>query len=318
MTGRQTHGKGHALPIAGYLMAAAGAVLFSTKSVAIKLAYELGISPEALITLRMGLSAPVYIVIGAAAVHKQKRRGEPFQDPAVLVRATLVGILGYWLASYTDFLGLTYISAQFERLILFTYPAMVLVFGALWFGQPIRRNAVIGIGVSYLGLALLFGAKLHDLGSKALTGGGLVLVAAAAFSLYLLLAKPLISRIGSGLFTCIAMSGAAAATLTQFVLTRPLASLMVGPKLLGYGAFLAIGATILPSFLLNGALHRISPQANGAIGTLSPIITILLAAALLGERVSPLDAAGAALVLAGVAWFTFADWRRTVPAPTAP
>ena len=306
----------HAHPLAGYLMAACGAVLFSTKSVVIKLAYEVGISPEALITLRMGLAAPAYLVIGALAVRRQRRRGDIAPDLGLMVRAALVGVLGYWVASYTDFLGLTRITAQFERLILFTYPAMVLVFGALWFGIPIRRSALAGIAVSYLGLALLFGAKLHDLGPGVAVGGGLVLVAAAAFALYLLLAKPLISRIGSGLFTCIAMSGAAAATVIQFVLTQPLASILVGPKLLAYGAFLAIGATILPSFLLNAALHRISAQANGAIGTLSPIITILLAVVLLGERVTVLDAAGAALVLAGVGWFTLADWRARPASPT--
>jgi drug/metabolite transporter (DMT)-like permease len=296
--------------LAGYLMAAGGAVLFSTKSVAIKLAYATGVSPETLLMLRMGLSAPAYLIIGVLAAHRQRRRGDIMPDLGLVLRSLLVGALGYWLASYTDFLGLTRISAQFERLILFTYPAMVLVFGALWFGEPIRRNAVAGVVTSYVGLTVLFGAKLTALEPGVLEGGGFVLVAAAAFSFYLLLAKPLIARIGSGLFTCIAMSGAAGATAIQFLLTQPLSSLMVGPRTLGYGAFLAIGTTILPSFLMNAGLHRISPQANGAIGTLSPIITIVLAALLLGERVTVLDAVGAVLVLAGVGWFTLADlWR---------
>ncbi len=106
------------------------------------------------------------------------------------------------------------------------------------------------------------------------------------------------------------MSGAAAAALLQFALTQPLKSLIVGPHMLVYGLFLTIGATVLPSFLLNAALHRISAQANATIGTLSPVVTILLAVAILGEHFTLLDACGTVLVIAGVGWFTLADRKR--------
>ena len=106
------------------------------------------------------------------------------------------------------------------------------------------------------------------------------------------------------------MSGAAAGALIQFALTQPLGSIIVGPKLFGYGLLLAIGATVLPSFLLNAALQRISAQANATIGTLSPVITILLAVLILGEPFSIVDACGTVLVIAGVGWFTLADRRR--------
>ena len=152
------------------------------------------------------------------------------------------------------------------------------------------------------------------LGTDVAKGAGLVLAAAMAFALYQLLAKSVIGRMGPRLFTCIAMSGAAAAVLLQFALTQPLQNLAVGPKLLFYGLLLAVGATVLPSFLLNAALQRVSAQANATIGTLSPVITILLAVAILGETFTWLDAAGAALVLAGVGWFTLGD-RRGARAP---
>jgi len=130
------------------------------------------------------------------------------------------------------------------------------------------------------------------------------------FALYQLLAKDLVGRIGPRLFTCIAMSGAAAGALIQFALTQPLGSIIVGPRLFGYGLLLAIGATVLPSFLLNAALQRISAQANATIGTLSPVITILLAVVILGEPFTLVDAIGTALVIAGVGWFTLADRKR--------
>jgi drug/metabolite transporter (DMT)-like permease len=226
------------------------------------------------------------------------------------MRAALVGVLGYWFASYTDFLGLFYISAQFERLILFTYPAFVVVLGALFFAQPIRLRTLLGIAISYAGLALIFATKSSEDSADVTKGAALVLAAALAFALYQLLAKGVIGKIGPRLFTCIAMSGAAAAALLQFALTQPLESLIVGPQMLVYGLLLAVGATVLPSFLLNAALQRISAQANATIGTLSPVVTILLAVAVLGEHFTWIDACGAALVIAGVGWFTLADRKR--------
>ena len=294
----------------GYLWAALGAALFSTKAIIIKLAYAEAINTETLLALRMALSVPIYAVIGAIAVRERLARGEALPNRGLAVRAGAVGLLGYWIASYTDFLGLIYISAQFERLILFTYPAFVVIFGALFFGQPMRARTVIGILISYSGLVLIFATKLTVLGTDVAKGAGLVLVAAVTFALYQLFARGLIAQAGPRLFTCIAMSAAGAAALLQFALTQPLGSLLVGPKLLGYGLMLAIGATVLPSFLLNAALHRITAQANATIGTLSPVVTILLAVAILGESITWIDAAGTALVLAGVGWFTVGDRRR--------
>jgi len=295
----------------GYLFAASGAVLFSTKAIIIKLAYADGINAETLLALRMLLSLPFYAAIGFLSVAERRRTGRALPVRRAVLNAALVGMLGYWFASYTDFLGLLYVSAQFERLILFTYPAFVVVLGAAFFHQPVRLPTLLGIAISYAGLALIFATKTSE-GSGGNVGWGalLVLLAALAFALYQLLAKNLIGVIGPRLFTCIAMSGAAAAALLQFALTQPLASIFVSPHMLFYGVLLAIGATVLPSFLLNAALQRISAQANATIGTLSPVVTILLAVAVLGEDFSANDAIGTALVIAGVGWFTLADRKR--------
>jgi drug/metabolite transporter (DMT)-like permease len=301
---------GHRRLLIGYGCAALGAALFSTKAIIVKLAYAEGINAETLLALRMALSLPFYFAVAAFAIHQNQRGGVLLPRLGLVARASAVGLLGYWFASYTDFLGLTYISAQFERLILFTYPAFVVIFGALFFGQPIRPRAVVGIAVSYAGLLAIFASKLTTLGPGVATGAALVLAAAISFALYQLFAKDLIGQIGPRLFTCIAMTAAAAAALLQFALTQPLGSLLVGPQLLVYGLLIAVGATVLPSFLLNAALQRISAQANATIGTLSPVITILLAVAILGETLTWVDTAGTALVIAGVGWFTLAYRRR--------
>ncbi|MCR4282993.1 MAG: DMT family transporter, partial [Bauldia sp.] len=139
----------------------------------------------------------------------------------------VVGLLGYWVSSYLDFLGLEYISAQVERLILFTYPLFVVIFGALLFGQRVSRRAVIAVGISYLGLIVIFGQNALTGGRAGVIGGLLVLAAAIVFAFYQLFAKNLIGVIGPRLFTCIAMSGAAAGALVQFFVTHPAGDLMV-------------------------------------------------------------------------------------------
>ena len=294
----------------GYAFAAIGAILFSTKAVAIKLAYGDPVDAATLLALRMALSVPIYVVIGGLAIGDLRRRGKPLPTLKTVLQAALVGALGYWFASYADFLGLEFISAQFERLILFTYPLFVVIFGALFFRQPMRLRALGAILASYAGLALIFVEKAESGGTQAIIGAGLVLAAALAFAFYQLLAKPVIAVMGPRLFTCVAMSGAAVGAFVTFLVGHPPADLVVSPRVFALSVFLAIGATVLPSFFLNAALHRISAQANAAIGTISPVVTIVLAAIFLGETLSPAGIFGAALVLAGVGWFTLADRGR--------
>ena len=294
----------------GYAFAAIGAILFSTKAIAIKLAYGGTVDAATLLALRMALSVPFYVAIGALAIRDLRRRGRPLPTLKAVLQAALVGVLGYWFASYADFLGLEFISAQFERLILFTYPLFVVIFGALFFRQPLRLKAVGAILVSYAGLALIFVEKLESGGSNAVLGAGLVLASALAFAFYQLLAKPVIAVMGPRLFTCIAMSGAAVGAFVTFLAGHPPADLVVSPHVFWLSVYLAIGATVLPSFFLSAALHRISAQANAAIGTVSPVVTIILATVFLGETLSPAGYLGAALVLAGVGWFTLADRGR--------
>jgi len=160
---------------------------------------------------------------------------------------------------------------------------------------------------SYAGLALIFAGAPAGTGDSLLIGASLVIASAIAFALYQLLAKPLIGRLGPSLFTCIAMSAASIVVVAQFLLTHPVGALAVSPNAFACSLFLAIGATVIPSFLMNAALHRISAQANAVIGTLSPIATIVLAAAILGDMMTGTEWIGAALVIAGVGWFTLLE-----------
>ncbi len=297
----------------GYLFAALGALLFASKGIIIKLAYEEGVDAETLLGMRFGFALPVYIAIGVLSLRDRARQGRSLPTRRQVIGTLLVGVLGYYIASYADFLGLQYISAQFERMILFTFPLFVVLFGAMFFGQPIRRNVLIAIGIAYVGLAVIFVGRLQAFGSEVVIGASLVLVAAVAFAFYQLLAKPLIAAVGPRLFTCIAMCGAAAVSGTQFFVTHPVSALSVTPAAFWYVVLLALGATVLPSFLISAALHRITAQANATISMVSPIATIVLAWIVLGETLGGADIAGVALVIAGVGWMTLGDTKTKTP-----
>lgn len=293
---------------AGYALGATGAILLSTKGIAIKLAYAEGTDATTLLALRMMLALPVFVLAGVLALRERKKRGLDKLAAPLVLRAILIGLLGYWLATYLDFLGLEYISAQFERLILFTYPLFTVIFGVLFFSQRVRPRALFAFIFSYAGLGLIFASAPPGEISALLAGGGLVLASAVVFAMYQLLAKSLLDRIGPQLFTSIAMSAAGVAMIAQFLLTRDSATLSrLSSEAITYALFLALAATIIPAFLMNAALHRISAQANATIGTLSPIATILLAALVLDESLTGRDWIGAALIMAGVVWFTLME-----------
>ena len=221
----------------GYVFAAVGAILFSTKAVAIKLAYQESIDAETLLALRMLLAVPFYLAIGFLSVRDRSRGGRPLPGWRLALAAAAVGLLGYWVASYLDFLGLEYVSAQIERLILFSYPIFVVIFGALFFRQKITARIAVAVGISYAGLAVIFSQNALTGGRSGLIGALLVLGAAVAFAFYQLFAKDLIGRIGPRLFTCIAMGGAAVGAVAQFFLTHPAHALAVSRRVFMISVF---------------------------------------------------------------------------------
>ena len=299
----------------GYILAGFGAVLFSAKAILIKLAYGVsgpidapGVDAITMLALRMAFALPVYVAIGVWSWRRRAHDARPRPTTGQILLIGLIGMLGYYVASYSDFLGLTYITAQFERLILFTYPMFVMVLGALFFGGRITGKGVASLAIAYLGITVIYFRGDIATGPGVLFGAGLVLTAAFTFALYQLLAKNWITRIGSRIFTCIAMSGAGLAALIHFVIrtewSGSLAALDIPDQVIWIAAALALFSTILPSFMLNAALGRIGPQAVSMIGTVSPISTIVMAIVLLGEPFSFNDAAGTALVLLGVGLYT--------------
>ena len=291
----------------GYGFAVAGAILFSTKGIFIKLAYGAGVSTEMLLSLRMIVALPVYLVILLTILRREDKL-RALLTPRIVLASMAVGILGYYFSSYLDFLGLNFLSAQYERLVLFTYPFFVLLFGVWFFGDRMVWRVVPPMLVSYAGLLLIFGWNLAVNPDGLLAGTLLVLGSAISFALYQHLAKRQMLVIGAGLFTCIGMSTAAVCAIAQnLIIAGPQSYLAVTPTIWGYGLALGVLGTVLPSFLMNAGMARIGARATSSTAAFGPVVTILLAVVILSEPFTLYHGIGTALVLIGSVLFSRAE-----------
>ncbi len=283
--------------MAGVVFALIAAIGFSAKAILVKLAYLDAVDAITLLALRMAFALPFFLIVAARTNRSKHSVALTGKDKLAVLG---LGLVGYYLASYLDFLGLQYISAGLERLILFLYPTMVVLITALVFKHRIGRTVMIALLISYAGIALVFLHDMKVLQHDALSGSLLVFASAMAYAVYLVGAGHTIARIGATRFTAYVMTVACAACLLQFAVTHTLADLDLSFNVYALSIAMAVFSTVLPAFMLAAAMRRIGSMHTSMIGSIGPVSTILLAYVFLGEQMSPEQIAGSMLVLAGV------------------
>lgn len=284
--------------LAGFLLAGVGTFLFSLKSIFIKILYADGLTADEVLVMRMALSLPIYISILiwiAANKHTYTR-----MNGSVALKIFSLGLFGYYLASLLDLLSLELISAQLERLGLFTYPFMVAILGYLFFNEIITKKIIFSLLVTYSGLFVVMGHELTITGDGVIQGTILVLGSALSFAFYVLLSKGYIKRYGSQLFTCIAMIASCVFGLLHGLIVLDESSLMISQQAWLWLSLLVVISTVIPSFMMVEALNRVGPTQTGIMGMLGPVFTIILASYLLGEPFTIWLVAGMMLMLFGV------------------
>ena len=281
--------------LGGLAIAIGGAVLFSTKAVVAKLLYRYHIDAVTLIAFRMLFSFPVF-----AGVALWKMRTEAPLSVSDRWRLVGLGLIGYYLSSYLDFLGLQYISVGLERLILFLTPTFVLLITALGLKRRIARAQWIALALSYCGIVLVFAHDLQGGAGSTVTGSLLVLGSAASYAAYLLGTGEMVRRIGSLRLVAYAMSVSSVACIGQFFLLRPASLLMQPLPVYGLSLVNGIFCTIFPVFMTMAAVQRIGATTASQAGMIGPVSTLFLGWALLGEPITAIQLGGTALVLAGI------------------
>ena len=300
----------------GYLFAASGAALFSTKAIFIKLAYMDKVDAALMLALRMMTAAPFFIAVALFTIWRKYKTGQPLPPTKAWASAAAIGLFGFYLSAWLDFAGLQYITAQLERLLLFTYPVLVMILGALFFGQHIGIRGVIGAAVTYAGLGVVFITAREIGGSNLYLGAALVLACAFIFAFQQLFSKTVIKDMGSVLFTCVVMIAATPACMAHYIIQSGDFYFTATPRFYWLAAGCGFFATVLPGFLMNASLARVSAQSSSMIASISPVITIILAVWVLGEKFTWFDAAGAAIVIAGILIFAADDRKRAAPRET--
>ncbi len=277
-------------------MGVLGVILFSTKAVLVKLIYQFDINPMPLLLLRMLFSLPFFLAFAIFQGPKQQKTIRAIDYFQVF----LLGFLGYYLASYFDFLGLQYIEASLERIILFLYPTIVILISRFRLKKRISKPQILAIVISYIGIAVIFGGELGISDSHALWGAFLVFCSAVTYAVYLVGSGQLIPKFGILTYTAYALSVSCVCVIIHYLLTDR-SDLWQYPKEVYFLAMImAIFSTVIPSFLVSAAIKRMGAANFSLLGSLGPISTILMAGILLGEEVSLLKGVGVIIVIVGV------------------
>ena len=287
--------------LAGIGICLAGAICFSTKAILVKLAYrDTVIDAVPLLALRMIFSLPFFLVSAALASGKA---GNVRFTTTQWFYVALIGSLGYYVSSLLDFVGLKYVSAGIERLILFIYPTMVLLISSILFRIRVTGTQWIAVGITYAGLLLAFVGELNldsDYGGNFYYGSALIFACALTYATYLVGSGKLIPVVGAAKFNSYAMTFACVAVLVHYFFTSDDSLLSFSPEVYAYSIAMALFSTVIPSYLISEGIRRIGPGNASIIGSVGPVSTIIQANIFLHEPVFALQIAGTILVLAGV------------------
>ena len=281
-----------------------GAIFFSTKAVFVKLAYQHEIDSVSLLTLRMAFSFPFFLLIGFWSSRK-KTEAQYVMTTKDWLLTILFGVIGYYVASLLDFLGLQYISASFERIILYLYPTLVLLMSFFLFKSKIKWIHVIALFLTYIGVGIAFYENLQlKQGDDIIMGSLLVFSAAVAYAIYLVGSGQLLPKIGTIRYNSISMSAACIGIFLHNGVVNGLDLLNFSTPIYYYGLALAMIGTVIPSFLMAEGIRVIGSSNASIIGSIGPISTIILAYILLDERLGWLQWVGTLFVIAGVLLIT--------------
>lgn len=284
--------------MAGFSLAVLAAFGFSFKAIFVKLAYQVApVDAVTLLMLRMSMSLPLIALTALPVLRHAKALHR--RDYGLLA---LLGVAGYYASAMLDFMGLQYITAGLERLILFTYPTLTVMIGVLFMGKKLSRREVAALVLSYAGIGLAFAHDLEFAGETrvVLIGAAFVFASSLSYAFYLAGSAPMIQRLGAARFTALAMLVSTAATQLHFFATQPLTALVQPLPVYFYGAAMALFSTVLPVFMQSAAIRRIGSARAVLVGTIGPMLTIFFGWWLLSEPISLAQIAGAGLVLIGV------------------
>jgi len=286
----------HSDVVIGFLFATGAAIGFSAKAIFVKLAYNYDVDAVTLLMFRMLFALPFFIVI--AWIQESRASARIRMNDFVMIVA--LGLLGYYASSLLDFLGLQYISAGLERLILFIYPTIVVMISAIFLGKAIQKEAMIALFLCYLGIAVAMFYDVQLSREHVFLGAILVFASTLTYSIFLVGSGEVIPKVGAQRFTAYAMIVSCLAVFVHFACVGDRSDIDQPLAVYGYGFAMAVFSTVIPALMLGAAIARVGASQTAIIGGFGPIATIVMASIFLDEAISMLQLLGAALVITGI------------------
>ena len=306
------------------LCVALAAILFASKGLFAKGLYQRGVTFELLVTMRALLAMPLFIWVGlragprlpAVSTDEEARPLDIAAPPATrprpgaLLAAATAGIVCYYVGAMVDFWALTLIDASIERVLLFSYPALVVLIDSFMRRRAPERRVVAAMLITYAGIWMVMGgADLRELRAN-LFGAALVLVAALTTAVYFLIGERYTRELGSTRFAAVGMTSSAVVLAVHYALFCPLADIarLAAHDWMLLGV-LGIACMFIPGLLQAEGVRRVGAQRAAIGSTIGPPTTIVLAALFLGERLNAWQLAGSAVIVASVLVMTLAKSR---------
>lgn len=285
----------------GFLIGVVGIVMFSAKAIMVKLAYSYNVTVVHLLLFRMLFSVPFYLLI---AFYVKPQNPEKINKIDYLW-IVFFGFIGYYLASYFDFVGLKYIKAGLERIILFIYPTLVLIISKLFLKTKITNKQIIAILITYFGVVITFSGEMQLDNDKVLLGGFFIFLSALTYAFYLVGSGWLIPKFGVLPFTSYAMIVSTICVVTHYLVVDRSAIFVYSYEVYLLGFLMAIFSTLIPSFLVSLAIKKMGVSNFSIIGSIGPISTIILAYFFLDEKLTIMQFSGTIIVIVGVGVVSF-------------
>jgi drug/metabolite transporter (DMT)-like permease len=271
---------------------------------------DLGVGPFLFIRF---LAMPLFgFALLAAISRRHFAKSWPRRED--LPRFIACGLLGHTAHVSIVMWGINLSTAFSSSLVLTSSPLFTLLILSQLGAERLRRRQVLGTLLAFAGIVVFLSDKFAAGFALAGIGDLVLLFAASLFSLYTVIAKPLVSRYGPLNLMCYSLLFGAPpvvlATLPAF-LAAPLAAVPAG---VWFGVFWAVAVSSFLGWIAWAWVNAVRGIARSApLQYLMPPIAGLVAWLTLGESFTWLKIAGAAVTMAGVAWAQFG-----VRSPTPP
>jgi drug/metabolite transporter (DMT)-like permease len=290
----------------GMIFVAGAAILFASKGLFAKALYQRGVGFELLVTVRAVLAVPLFAWFALRANAPAQNISEggqklPQVRPRAVLAAVIAGIICYYVGALVDFWALTLIDASIERVLLFSFPAMVVLIGSVLERRAPEPGVVAAMVTTYAGIFFAMGGiDLAELRQN-LFGASLVLVAALTTAIYFLIGERFTHELGSTRFAAIGMSASALMLAIHFAVFRSfdeLLALQVYDWMLL--VILGVFCVFIPGLMQAEGMRRVGAQRAAIGSTIGPPTTIFLAALFLGERLNAWQLLGSAMIVGSV------------------